>query len=160
MLATTPMFTTVLSMAFRQEKIATMALAGVALSFLGIALVVWGGTQAVAFSADTVRGDLTTLAAAFAWSSYTVGSAPLVRRYGALPVTAVTMWIGALVLLAVSVPAFLAQDWSAVRPVSWVALSTAARLPSRCPTSSGTTASARSVPRGPLSIPISFPWSR
>jgi len=122
MLATTPMFTTVLSMAFRQEKIATMALAGVALSFLGIALVVWGGTQAVAFSADTVRGDLTTLAAAFAWSSYTVGSAPLVRRYGALPVTAVTMWIGALVLLAVSVPAFLAQDWSAVRPVSWVAL--------------------------------------
>ncbi len=47
---------------------------------------------------------------------------PLVRRYGALPVTAATMWIGGIGLLAVSVPAFLAQDWGAVRIVSWLAV--------------------------------------
>ena len=41
-----------------------------------------------------------------------------VRRYGALPVTAVTMWTGCVGLLAASVPAFLKQDWSAVRPIS------------------------------------------
>ncbi len=122
MLATTPIFTTLLSVAFRQERIALMALAGVVISVVGIALVVWGGTKAVSFSADTVRGDLTVLGAAVAWSAYTVGSAPLVRRYGALPITAVTMWIGGVALFAVSVPAFLAQDWLAVRPVSWLAL--------------------------------------
>ncbi len=122
MLATTPIFTTLLSSTFRQEKIAPMAWMGVLISVAGIALVVWGGAQAVSFGASTVRGDLTVLAAAVAWSSYTVGSAPLVRRYGALPITAVTMWIGGVALALVSLPAFFAQDWGAVRPVSWLAL--------------------------------------
>ncbi len=122
MLATTPVFTTLLSVLFRQERIGPMVLAGVILSLVGILFVVWGGAQAISFSAVTVRGDLATLAAAAAWSAYTVGSAPLVRRYGALPVTAVTMWIGGVGLLVVSAPAFLAQDWSSVRPVSWLAL--------------------------------------
>lgn len=122
MLATTPIFTTLLSVLFRQERIAVLALSGVGLSVAGIALVVWGGTKAVSFSADTVRGDLTVLAAAIAWSAYTVGSAPLVRRYGALAVTAITMWVGGVGLFAVSIPAFLSQDWAAVRPASWLAL--------------------------------------
>ncbi|NIN73355.1 MAG: EamA family transporter [Gemmatimonadetes bacterium] len=122
MLAATPIFTTLLSIAFRQERVGWMAWTGVVISVVGIGLVVWGGAQAVSFAADTVRGDLTVLAAAAAWSGYTVGSNPLVRRYGALPVTAVTMWIGGLALLIVSVPSFLAQDWTAVRPVSWLAL--------------------------------------
>jgi drug/metabolite transporter (DMT)-like permease len=106
MLAMTPIFTTLLSVTFRQERIGPAALAGVAVSFFGIALVVFGGAQAVSFSAGTVRGDLTVLTAAAAWSTYTVGSAPYVRRYGALPVTAFTMWIGAFWLLVISVPAF------------------------------------------------------
>jgi drug/metabolite transporter (DMT)-like permease len=122
MLAATPIFTTLLSIAFRQERIGSMAWTGVVISVVGIGLVVWGGTQAVSFAADTVRGDLTVLAAAAAWSAYTVGSNPLVRRYGALPVTAVTMWVGGLALLIVSVPSFLTQDWTAVSPVSWLAL--------------------------------------
>ncbi len=122
MLAATPIFTTLLSVMFRQERIALLAWSGVSISVVGIALVVWGGTQAVSFSSETVRGDLTVLCAAVAWSAYTVGANPLVRRYGALPVTAVTMWVGGVGLLAASVPAFLAQDWSAVRPVSWLAL--------------------------------------
>ncbi len=122
MLATTPIFTTLLSVLFRQEKIGIIAVAGVILSFVGIALVVWGGAATISFTSGTLRGDLTTLTAAAAWSAYTVGSAPFVRRYGALPVTSVTMWVGALGLIAVSVPAFAAQDWSAVRPISWLAL--------------------------------------
>ncbi len=122
MLAAAPIFTMLFSVMFKQERIGSMALAGVIISFVGIGLVVWGGTKAISFSSDTVRGDLTVLAAAAAWSAYTVGSAPLVRRYGALPITAVTMYIGGVGLLAVSVPAFLAQDWGAVRPVTWLAL--------------------------------------
>ncbi len=122
MLAATPIFTTLLSVAFRQERIAVLALCGVGISVAGIALVVWGGTKAIRFSAGTVRGDLTVLGAAVAWSAYTVGSAPLVRRYGALAVTAITMWIGGVGLFAVSIPAFLTQDWLAIRPASWVAL--------------------------------------
>ncbi len=122
MLATTPVFTTLLSVLFRQERIGSVASAGVALSVAGIGLVVWGSTQTVSFGAGTIRGDLTMLTAAAAWSAYTVGSAPLVRSYGALPVTAITMWTGALGLLLVSIPALVRQNWAAVRPASLLAL--------------------------------------
>lgn len=122
MLATTPVFTTLLSLAFRQERSSLAVAAGVGLSVLGIALVVLGGSKGVSFSAGTLMGDLAVLVAAAAWSVYTVGSVPLVHRYGVVPVTAATMWVGTLGLVIVSMPALLAQDWAAVRPISWLAV--------------------------------------
>lgn len=122
MLAMSPVFITLLSVAARHEQVSWVAWVGVVLSFVGVALVVRGGTQAVAFAADTVRGDLLVLAAAAGWASYTVGSAPLVRRCGALPVTAATMWVGGFVLVLVSIPSFVAQPWGAVSPAAWAAV--------------------------------------
>jgi drug/metabolite transporter (DMT)-like permease len=122
MLAMSPVFIAVLSVAARQERVGRIAAAGVLVSFVGVALVVLGGARAVRFGASTVRGDLMVLAAAGGWASYTVGSAPLVRRYGSLPVTAVTMWIGGLGLVSISIPSFLAQEWGDVRPSAWMAL--------------------------------------
>jgi drug/metabolite transporter (DMT)-like permease len=122
MLATVPVFATLLSAALGHERVDYRVWVGAVLSFAGVGLVVWGGAANVRFGAETVRGDLTILAAAVAWSVYTVGSSPLLKRYGTLPVTAVTMWIGAVGLLVVSGPALAAQDWTAVRPGSWLGL--------------------------------------
>jgi drug/metabolite transporter (DMT)-like permease len=122
MLASTPIFTTLLSVLFRQERGSPTVVAGVGLSVVGIALVVLGGSTGVGFSAGTLMGDLAVLVAALAWSVYTVGSAPLLHRYGVVPVTAVTMWVGTLGLLIVSLPAALAQDWTVVRPTAWLAV--------------------------------------
>jgi len=122
MLSATPIFTTLFSVASRQERTSLPVAAGVLLSVAGIALVVLGGPVGVSFTAGTVAGDLMVLAAGIAWSVYTVGSAPLVHRYGVLPVTATTTWAGTLGLLIASLPAFLRQNWSTVRPVSWLAL--------------------------------------
>ena len=122
MLATTPVFTTLLSLLFRQERNSAAVAVGVGLSVLGIALVVLGGSAGVGFSAATLTGDIAVLVAAAAWAVYTVGSVPLVHRYGVVPVTAATMWVGTLGLVMVSLPALLAQDWAAVRPTSWLAV--------------------------------------
>jgi drug/metabolite transporter (DMT)-like permease len=122
MLATTPIFTTLLSLIFRQERSSPTVGIGVGVSALGIVLVVLGSTKGVSFSGETLAGDLAVLAAAAAWSVYTVGSVPLVHRYGVVPVTAVTMWVGTLGLLIVSLPACAAQDWAGVRPASWLAV--------------------------------------
>lgn len=122
MLATVPAFAALLSVRLGHERLATVAWVGITVSFLGAVLVVWGGSRAVTFAATTVRGDLAMLAAAVAWSAYTVGSSPLVRRYGALRVTATTMWIGTAGLVTVSLPALVGQEWQAVRPAAWAGL--------------------------------------
>jgi len=121
-LATTPVFTTLLSLFFRQERSSLTVAIGVGLSVVGIALVVLGSARGVSFSARTLSGDVAVLVAAAAWSAYTVGSVPLVHRYGVVPVTAVTMWVGTLGLLLVSLPALLRQDWAGVHSVSWLAV--------------------------------------
>ncbi|HSM09652.1 MAG TPA: DMT family transporter [Gemmatimonadota bacterium] len=121
MLAMSPMFVTLLSAYMRHESIRPAGWFGVVFSTGGIACVL-AGTSGVRFGAETLIGDLVMLGAAVAWAIYTVGASPLVRRHGALPVTAVTMWIGAALLFAVSVPSLTSQDWSLVTPLGWTAL--------------------------------------
>jgi drug/metabolite transporter (DMT)-like permease len=122
MLATAPIFTALLARMFRQERGGPRAWAGVGLSVLGIVLVVLGGAGDVRIGAGTLTGDLAVLAAAAAWSAYTVGSVPLVHRYGPVPVTAATMWAGTLGLLIVSLPALRGQNWTGIRPIAWLAV--------------------------------------
>ncbi len=122
MLAAGPVFTALLSRLVRQERSSGLVLGGVVLSLLGIVLVVLGGSSGVRFGRASLAGDLAILIAAAAWSAYTVGSAPLVHRYGVVPVTAATMWVGTLGLSAVSLPALLAQPWHAVGGAAWLAL--------------------------------------
>ena len=120
-LAMTPVFITLFSAGLGQETVTLEGWAGIGLSTIGIGLVVWGGSM-VRFGTETLRGDLTMLAAAVAWSVYTVGSSPLVKRHGALPVTAATMWIGAVVLFIVAIPSMAAQDWTQPTPLAWTGL--------------------------------------
>jgi drug/metabolite transporter (DMT)-like permease len=112
MLSTVPLIVTVLSVRLKHETINAAGWAGVALSIAGIALIVWGSSRGLSIGSDTVRGDLTILAAALMWSLYTVFSSPYVQKYGTLPVTAWTMWIGTIGLLILAGPALAAQDWS------------------------------------------------
>lgn len=122
MLATAPIFTALFSRISRQERGGPSAWVGVGLSVLGIVLVVLGGARNVSFGAGTLTGDLAVLVGAAAWSAYTVGSVPLVHRYGAVPVTAATMWVGTVGLVIVSLPALRGQDWAGVRPIAWLAV--------------------------------------
>ena len=119
MLSSVPLIVTVLSVGLKHETISRAGWAGVALSIAGIVLILWGGSGGLSFGSDTIRGDLTMLAAALGWSVYTVLSSPYVQRYGTLPVTAFTMWTGTVGLVAVSTPALLAQDWSSISPGAW-----------------------------------------
>lgn len=119
MLATVPLIVSILSVLLKHETIGGAGWLGVVLSIGGIGLIVWGSSRGLSFGTDTLRGDLTMLAAALTWSIYTVLSSPYVKKYGTLPVTAWTMWIGTLGLVAVSTPALLAQDWVAVDLPAW-----------------------------------------
>jgi drug/metabolite transporter (DMT)-like permease len=119
MLATVPLIVAVLSVGLKHETISRAGWAGVFLSIAGIVLVLWGSSRGLSFGSDTMRGDLTMLASALAWSVYTVMSSPYVQKYGTLPVTAFTMWTGTIGLVAVSTPALLAQDWNSISLGAW-----------------------------------------
>ncbi len=119
MLAAVPLIVTILSVRLKHETISAAGWTGVVLSISGIVLILWGSSRGLSFGSDTVRGDLTMLASAFAWSVYTVLSSPYVQRYGTLPVTAFTMWVGTFGLVAVSTPALLAQDWGSIGTAAW-----------------------------------------
>lgn len=121
-LGTVPVFVALFSWFFAVEDVGGKGWVGVTLSLAGIGLVVAGSAANVEFGGASVRGDVVILIAALAWSIYTVMSRPLVRKYGALPVTAVTMWFGAAGLVFVSTPSLIQQDWGSVGWPAWVSL--------------------------------------
>ncbi len=120
MLSTVPFIVTVLSVALKHETISQAGWAGVALSISGIVLILWGSSRGPTASVRTPCE-----ATSSCWLRRSRGRCtrclpvPTCRKYGTLSVTAFTMWIGTIGLVAVSTPALLAQDWIAISPGAW-----------------------------------------
>lgn len=119
LLATTPVWTILLSSFLGHERPSVWVSAGATGTLAGMVLVVLGRGNAVQVGGATLSGDLLMIAAAMLWASYTVGSRPLVVRYGAVRVTAWTLWIGTPVLVIWGMPSILRTDLSAVSPLAW-----------------------------------------
>jgi drug/metabolite transporter (DMT)-like permease len=119
LLATTPVWTLVLSTLRRHESHGPLVWVGVLATLAGMVLVVVGGTVSVGFEGGTLKGDLLMVGAAITWSTYTVGSRNLVRKYGSLPVTAWTLWVGAAGLTLLGLPTLMASPPVDASPMAW-----------------------------------------
>ena len=116
-LALTPILTAFLSMLTGHEKPGARTWGGALLSIVGIGLV--SGAAIRLEGREALVGDAILVTACVAWALYTVGARPIVRRYGAVRTTAWTMWIGAVGLIGIGMPAVLRQDWRGVDPGAW-----------------------------------------
>jgi drug/metabolite transporter (DMT)-like permease len=116
-LALTPVFTAFLSMLTGHERPGWRTWGGAAFSLGGIALVTGSGFSME--GRDALVGDLILVCAAAVWAVYTVGSRPLVERYGSVKTTAWTLWVGTLGLLVLGAPALLRQRWEAIPADAW-----------------------------------------
>lgn len=121
LLATTPAWTALLSTAVGHERLARRVWVGVFGAVGGMVLVVAGG-DGFRFSGATVTGDLLMVAASMTWATYTVGARPLIQRYGAMPVTAWTLWAGTPALVLLGIPSLARTDLGSVSGASWGAL--------------------------------------
>ncbi|MBT8398201.1 MAG: DMT family transporter, partial [Gemmatimonadetes bacterium] len=119
LLATTPVWTLVLSTASGHEKPSLQVWGGILATLSGMSLVVLGGRLEVGVPGSVFSGDLLMIGAAVTWSIYTVGSRGLIQKYGSLPVTAWTLWIGSLGLVIVGTPTLLRTPLSEVSPLAW-----------------------------------------
>jgi len=121
LMAAVPVQTAVLSHVIGHERLRARAIAGLALSTAGIAAIVLGSGKAVGFG-STVRGDLLILGATVCWTFYTIGTKPLVDRFGPITATAWTMGFGAVPIVLLSAPALVRQDWMRVTSAGWGAI--------------------------------------
>jgi drug/metabolite transporter (DMT)-like permease len=95
-IAATPVLVALLAVVARTDVLTPTKLAGVLLSFAGVAVVIASG-QGLSLG-GSIGGEAITLAAAFCWSVYTAYATPYVRRYSPLRATAWASLAGTLVL--------------------------------------------------------------
>lgn len=122
LLATTPIFVSLIGAAFGVERVEKWAWVGVFFSFAGIFMVIVGSGKELNLTRETIEGDVLTLIGAAVWSLYTVLSKPMLSRYSALKLTALAMATGTPFIVLFSIPQLLAQDWAAVSWQGWLGL--------------------------------------
>lgn len=118
-MAAVPVFTAGSSHLLGHERLRWRDVAGLALSTVGLALVVGG--DAIGFR-GALAGSALMLGAAVLWTAYTILAKPLVDALGPRVTTAWTMGLGAIPLLLICIPSVTAQRWGAVTPAAWAAV--------------------------------------
>jgi drug/metabolite transporter (DMT)-like permease len=119
LLSTTPIWTVILSAGVGHERLRPWVAVGVAGTFIGMILVIMGGGDALDLGSQTLKGDLIMVLASIIWSIYTVGSRRPVSRYGALRMTAWTLWAGTPVIVLMGIPDLMRTDLGAVSAATW-----------------------------------------
>lgn len=119
LLATTPVWTAVLSAGVGHERLRGAFWLGLSGAIAGMVLVVIGNRADLELSGETAAGDLLMVGASMVWAVYTVGSRDLIRRYGPLPLAAWTLWAGTAGLLILGAPELLRTDFSQIGIVAW-----------------------------------------
>lgn len=117
LLSTEPLWIALLSVVVLKQRLTAPLVCGLAVAFTGVVTLSVGNGLTV--STSMFGGAALVLLGAFMWGSYSVAVGPLVRRYGALRVSAATMWIGTVPLVAICASGMLSTT---LTPAGWLVL--------------------------------------
>lgn len=120
--AASPAVIAIVGRAFGVERIEKRAVLGIALSFVGIAIVVLGSSQSEHAGRGQVIGDLLILASVVAWAFYTTFLRDLTQRIEGVQIAAWTLLGGTLPILLVATPALLRTNFGGIAPITWGAV--------------------------------------
>ena len=98
-IATSPVFTALISHLWGRERLRGLAAVGIATAFAGVVLIVTNGKGSGLLGSDSWKGDALLLLNALVWSSFTVYGRTLMRTYSPLVAIAYVQMAGALLLL-------------------------------------------------------------
>ena len=119
LVATAPLFMTLLTRLLRLETIGRRQVAGMLTALAGIVVFVLPAVGAGA--GPSGRGDLLSLAAALFFAGYSVTSRSLLARYPLAALMASTLTIGTVPIILLSLSWMPAQAWSRITPAGWAA---------------------------------------
>jgi O-acetylserine/cysteine efflux transporter len=94
-----PLLIALMGALIARERLTPTAIIGLALGFLGVVLLVWKDIAIKAEPMDFLLGSSFIFLSGTAWSIYVVVSKPLVRKYGAFSITAMSLTLNALVMV-------------------------------------------------------------
>jgi drug/metabolite transporter (DMT)-like permease len=117
--ATAPVWGLLLGAVLGLERPTIRGILGLALSVVGVAVVVFEGFGS---GGDSLVGDLLVLMASVGVGGYTVLSMPLLERHTPLAVAGYPVVFGAPFLLVLSSPYLLHLEWGSVGAGSWAAV--------------------------------------
>jgi drug/metabolite transporter (DMT)-like permease len=104
------------------ERVKRLTLFGIALSVLGVGLVIAGSARPSNGQTTTLLGSVLVFLGVLCWSVYTIMLQPYTKRIDVFRLSAITMVGGAVPLLLASTPALLDTNWGAVGQGGWWAL--------------------------------------
>ena len=82
-----------------RERLSPMAMLGLAIGFTGTVLLVWKDVGVSGKTGDFIIGSTLIFLCGVAWSVYVVASKPLVQKYGAFSITALSISLGSLIMV-------------------------------------------------------------
>jgi drug/metabolite transporter (DMT)-like permease len=102
-IAVYPIFITIGGRLFLGELITARKIAGIALGFLGVALIISKGVWSFSlFQSASAFGDLLILSSAFTWTAFTLGGRGFLSKYSSLASITPIMIVGCLLTLPFS----------------------------------------------------------
>ena len=119
--AASPAVIAIVGRALGVEQITRRAVAGIAISFVGIAIVVLGSSRG-GEGATSVTGDLLILVSVVAWAFYTTFLRSYTHRIEGVHIAGWTLLGGTLPILVVAAPALARTDIAGLAPLTWGAV--------------------------------------
>jgi len=119
LISASPAFIAIIGRLRGTERVARRGVVGIALSILGMGLVVAGTADTGASRNATLLGDSLLLISSLCWSVYTVYLQPYTHRIGGIHLSALTMIGGMVPLLIVAAPSMVATNWGALPMLAW-----------------------------------------
>jgi drug/metabolite transporter (DMT)-like permease len=117
-----PAFIALVARARGIERVKRMTLLGIALSVIGVGLVIAGSASSSRGHDTTLLGSVLVFLGVLCWTAYTIMLQPYTKRIDVIQLSAVTLIGGAVPLVFASAPALIATDWSKVGMGGWLAL--------------------------------------
>ena len=118
--ATTPIWIFLIAQFILREKLIIRRAIGIVIAVIGVIVLMTGG--AVELGTEYLYGDLLILLAVLTWAFYTVFGKELVRKYGALRITAYALSSGTLLYLPFGAYFASQLDYAAVSLGGWLAV--------------------------------------
>jgi drug/metabolite transporter (DMT)-like permease len=117
---TTPAMVLVLSIILGREKVKLKRIAGVALAFIGVLIVIF--ERGLDFGSDYTMGNIIIFIAVIAWALYTVQGKEMIIKYGAFKTSSATMVIGTLMFFPVGAWDTINFQYSSLTVYHWLGL--------------------------------------